>query len=96
MVPIGAVLPIDGVVAAGVVRALHPDLAQVAVPALALGLRVGNDDGDSGEKFARLHQGKGMWATSLNQRDSVVPEIWYSDDEVYKIQDLYLRALRST
>ena len=55
MVPVGAVLPIDGVVATGVVRALHPDLAQVAVPALAFRLRVGNDDGDSREKFARLH-----------------------------------------
>ena len=75
MVPVGAVLPIDGVVAAGVVRALHPDLAQVAVPALAFRLRVGNDDGDSREKFARLHQGKGMWATTLNQSDSVMPEI---------------------
>ena len=75
MVPIGAVLPIDGVVATGVVRALHPDLAQVAVPALALRLWVGDDDGDSREKFARLHQGKGMWATSLNQGDSVMPEI---------------------
>ena len=88
MVPVGAVLPIDGVVPAGVVRALHPDLAQVAVPALALGLWVGNDDRDSWEKFARLHQRKGMWASSLDQSDSVMPEIYkfrYSDDKVCKI-----------
>ena len=75
MVSVATVLPIDGVVPAGVVGTLDPDLAQVAVPALALRLRVGNDDGDSREKFARLHQGKGMWATSLNQGDSVMPEI---------------------
>ena len=30
----GRVLPVDGEVAAGVVRALHPDLAQVGVAAL--------------------------------------------------------------
>ena len=55
VVRVAGVLVVDGVVAAGVVRALHPDLAQVAVPALAFRLRVGNDDGDSREKFARLH-----------------------------------------
>jgi hypothetical protein len=36
-------ITIDGEVAAGVVRRLHPDLAQVRVAALALCLRVGND-----------------------------------------------------
>ena len=75
MVAIGAVLAIDGVVAAGVVRALDPDLAQVAVTALTLRLRVRDDHRDSGEKFARLHQGKGMRAASLDQCHSVVPEI---------------------
>ena len=75
VIPIGAVLPVDCVVAAGVVRALHPDLAKVAVTALALRLGVRDDDGDAGEQLAGLHQGKGVRAASLDQSDSVVPEI---------------------
>ena len=74
MVAIGSVLAIDGVVAAGVVRALHPDLAQVAVPALALGLGVGDDHRDAGQQFAGLHQGQRVRAASFHQRYSVVPE----------------------
>ena len=78
VIPIGAVLPVDCVVAAGVVRALHPDLAKVAVTALALRLGVRDDDGDAGEQLAGLHQGKGVRAASLDQSDSVVPEIYNS------------------
>ena len=110
VIPIGAVLPVDCVVAAGVVRALHPDLAKVAVTALALRLGVRDDDGDAGEQLAGLHEGKGVRAASLNQSDTVVPEIYNSISALfsknedtfctifqkYAEKEMYLSALRST
>ena len=110
VIPIGAVLPVDCVVAAGVVRALHPDLAEVAVTALALRLGVRDDDGDAGEQLAGLHEGKGVRAASLDQSDSVVPEIYNSISTLFSknedtflhnlpktaLKEMYLSALRST
>ena len=97
VIPIGAVLPVDCVVAAGVVRALHPDLAKVAVTALALRLGVRDDDGDAGEQLAGLHQGKGVRAASLDQSDSVVPEIYNSISALFsKNEDTFLHNLPKT
>ena len=94
VIPIGAVLPVDCVVAAGVVRALHPDLAKVAVTALALRLGVRDDDGDAGEQLAGLHEGKGVRAASLDQSDSVVPEIYNSISALFsKNEDTFLHNL---
>ena len=94
VIPVGAVLPVDCVVAAGVVRALHPDLAKVAVTALALRLGVRDDDGDAGEQLAGLHEGKGVRAASLDQSDSVVPEIYNSIGALFsKNEDTFLRNL---
>ena len=74
MVSVAAILSIDGVVAAGVVRTLYPDLSQVAVPALSLRLRVCDDHIDTGQELAGLHEGEGVWTASLHQRDSVVSQ----------------------
>ena len=74
MVSVAAVLPIDGVVPAGVVGTLDPDLAQVAVPALTLRLGVCDDHVDAGQEFAGLHEGERVRAAPLHQSDSVVSQ----------------------
>ena len=74
VVRVAGVLVVDGVVAAGVVRALHPDLAQVAVPALALGLGVCDDDVDPRQQLPGLHEGEGVGAAALHQRHPVVSQ----------------------
>ena len=74
MVGVPAVLPVDGVVAAGVVRTLDPDLSQVAVATLALGLGVRDDDIDPRQQLPGLHEGERVRAAALHQRDPVMSE----------------------
>ena len=74
VVSIAGVLVVDCVVATGVVGTLDPDLAQVAVPALALGLGVRDDDVDPRQELAGLHEGEGVGAAPLHQRHPVVSQ----------------------
>ena len=55
-------------------QALNPDLAQVGVPALALGLRVRDDDVDAGQELATLHEGKELRGPVLYMSNTVVAE----------------------
>ena len=74
VVSIAGVLIVHGVVATGVVRTLDPDLAQVAVPALPLGLGVRDDHVDPRQQLAGLHEGEGVGAAPLHQRHPVVSQ----------------------
>ena len=74
VVRISSVLTVHGVISAGVVRTLDPDLSKVAVPALALRLGVRDDDIDAGEKLAGLHEGQGVGTASLHEGYSVMPQ----------------------
>ena len=74
MVRIAGVLVVHGVVATGIVRTLHPDLPEVAVPALALGVRVRDDDVNPRKQLPGLHEGEGVRAAALHQRDPVMSE----------------------
>merc|ERR1719361_2620952 len=69
VVRISSVLTVHGVISAGVVRTLDPDLSEVAVPALTLRLGVRDDDIDPGEELAGLHEGEGVGTASLHERD---------------------------
>ena len=81
VVRISSVLTVHGVISAGVVRTLDPDLSKVAVPALALRLGVRDDDIDAGKELAGLHEREGVGTASLNQRDSVVPQSSQVDED---------------
>ena len=74
VVGIACVLIVHGVVATGVVGTLDPDLPEVTVPALALGLRVRDDDVDPREELPGLHEGEGVGAAPLHQSHPVVPQ----------------------
>ena len=74
VVGIACVLIVHGVVATGVVGTLDPDLPEVTVPALALGVRVRDDDVDPRKQLPGLHEGEGVRAAALHQRDPVMSE----------------------
>ena len=44
------------------------------VPALPLGVGVGDDDVDSGQQLARLHERERVRRAALSQSDAVVPQ----------------------
>ena len=74
VVSIAGVLVVHGVVATGVVGTLDPDLAQVAVPALPLGLGVRDDHVDPRQQLPGLHEGERVRAAALHQSDPVMSE----------------------
>ena len=74
VVGIACVLIVHGVVATGVVGTLDPDLPEVTVPALALGLRVRDDDVDPRQQLPGLHEREGVGAAALHQRHPVVSQ----------------------
>jgi len=67
-----ALVAVDREVAARVVRGLHPNLTQMRVTALPLGLGICDDYLHAGQQFTRLHQTQRVRAATLDQRHPIV------------------------
>lgn len=71
---VGRLAAENAVVSAGVVRGLHPNLAEMRIAAVALGVRMGDDDFDAGQQFPGFEQAQRMRTAAFHQRDPIVSQ----------------------
>jgi hypothetical protein len=74
MIPVLALVPVDGEISARGMSTLDPDLPQVRIAALSLALGIRDDHLDPGQQLAALHQAETVRAAPLHQADPVVAE----------------------